>query len=124
MDSNANVVVVFYRGALRDSNELSKSSCFPGSTSTLVCIFFLYFQFAQFALTAQTCSSVSLSDICLNLNFITILFMILFVFFPNYTLKFNTNLQLSIVVFLEKLHFEQDFAFAIFLVSQICFDKK
>lgn len=50
--------------------------------------------------------------------------MILFVFFPNYTLKFNTTLQLSIVVFLEKLHFEQDFAFAFFFVSQICFDKK
>lgn len=86
------MLLFFYRGALRDSNELSKSSCFPGSTSTLVCIFFLYFQFAQFALTAQTCSSVSLSDICLNLNFITILFMILFVFFSQLHIKVQHDL--------------------------------
>lgn len=84
--------------ALRDSNEL-EIIVFPGTTSTLVCIFFLYFLLLIF-LTAQTSSSLRY---LLKFKFYYNFVYDFCCFLPNYTLKFNTNLQYC---FLEKLHFE------------------
>lgn len=79
MDSNANV----YRG-FTWLNEL-EIIVFPGTTLTLVCIFFLYLLLLNF-LTAQTSSSLRYQLRCkFYYNFVC--------FLPNYTIKFNTNLQ-------------------------------
>lgn len=62
------------------------------------CVYFSYFLLLNFFVP----NSFVFSDICLQLNFITIFYD----FSPNYTLKFD---ELAQYCFLEKLHFELTF---------------
>lgn len=99
-------------------NELGIIVFFPGTTSTLVCIFFLFSLCSIFQLLL-----VNPFRYLLRIKFYYN-FVYDFVFLPNYTLMFDANLQRC---FLEKLYFELvSCKFCAFALSftNLPFDKK